>query len=237
VYALSLGAVGVEDVLRAVRALGAHRYVAGRLLLVHAFAAEAVGGEAGEWAKEVLGNAGVEKASRDERLWRRATEAEAAAVLEAFWAPGEASADARERLAVRLRAHGLAAPEHAPFNESAEEEMHPVLVDAGWELLPLAALDPERHRGAIGAFGEAIAYESARFEEETAIPAPTTLIELPAIGAAELLGGVDDDGRLVEPFVVWAQGHETYVDYVIRGVRRAAKLSPPLPDPREPGSS
>jgi hypothetical protein len=225
VYALSLGVFGVDDALRAVRALGAHRYVAGRLLLVHAFAAESVGGEAGDWAKRVLAEHDVDKASRDERLWRRATEAEVATVLESFWRPGAPAADARERLAVRLRAHGLAVPDHAPFDESAEDEMHPVLVDAGWELFPLGALDPERHRGAIGAFGEAIAYESARFEEETAIPPPATLVELPAIGPAELLAGADDEGRLVEPLVVWAEGHETYLDYVIRGVRRAAKLA------------
>ena len=40
----------------------------------------------------------------------------------------------------------------------------------------------------------------------------------------ELLRGVDDEGRLAEPLVVWADGDETYLDYVVRGVRRAAKL-------------
>lgn len=52
----------------------------------------------------------------------------------------------------------------------------------------------------------------------------THLYELPALGAAELLRGVEPDGALAEPLVVWVQGDETYVDYVVRGVRRAAKL-------------
>ena len=102
--------------------------------------------------------------------------------------------------------------------------MHPLLVDAGRELLPIGSLDAERHRGAIAAFGDELTFDSARFEEETAIPPVATLCELPAIGPAELLRGADDDGCLAAPLVVWAQGNETYVDYVVRGVRRAAKL-------------
>ena len=74
--------------------------------------------------------------------------------------------------------------------------MHPLLVDAGWELLPLAQLDPERHRGAMSAFGDGLSFESARFEEETAIPPLSHLYELPAIGPVELLQGVDPAGLL-----------------------------------------
>jgi hypothetical protein len=29
---------------------------------------------------------------------------------------------------------------------------------------------------------------------------------------------------MVEPLVVWVEGNETYLDYVMRGVRRAAKI-------------
>jgi hypothetical protein len=123
-----------------------------------------------------------------------------------------------------LDRHELPGSGHAPFDESAEDEMHPLLIDAGWELLPLAALDPRRHRGAMDAFGDALAFESARFEEETAIPATTHLYELPALGPVELLRGADDDGTLAAPLIVWADGDETYLDYVVRGVRRAARL-------------
>lgn len=229
--AISLGARRVEEAVRVVRALGGHRYVAGRLHLVHAFAFAAVPDDASgalaparAWAHGRLADARVDPASRDESLWRRSTEAEMAAVLEAFWTPGDRAEAARDALRAMLSRHGLAPGEHAPFDETVEDEIHPLLVDAGWELVPLAQLDAERHKGALAAFGTALAFESARFEEETAIPPTAHLYELPAIGPVELLRGADAEGSLAAPLVVWAEGDETYVDYVVRGVRRAAKL-------------
>jgi len=228
--AISVAAMRVDEALRVVRALGSHRYVAGRLHLVHAFAFAALPGdlpgldEGRSWAKATLAEEGVDPASRDEGLWRRCTDAELAAVLAAYWTPGDTALAARRALEDLLRRHDLPLPLHPPFDESAEDEMHPLLIDAGWELVPLAALDPQRHRGAMDAFGDALAFESARFEEETAIPATTHLYELPALGPVELLRGAADDGTLAAPLVVWADGDETYLDYVIRGVRRAAKL-------------
>jgi hypothetical protein len=228
--AVSVAATRVDEALRVVRALGSHRYVAGWLHLVHAFAFAAVSAGAAEladaraWAEQTLARDELDVASRDESLWRRSTDAELLVVLAAFWAPGEDSARARGALERLLARHELAVPAHEPFDESAEDEMHPLLIDAGWELLSLAELSPVRHQGAIAAFGDALAFESARFEEETAIPPLTHLYELPALGAVELLRGVDDDGQLAAPLVVWAEGDETYVDYVVRGVRRAAKL-------------
>jgi hypothetical protein len=228
---MELGATRVDEALRSVRALGAHRYVAGRLHLVHAFAlaalpegtAEALA-EARAWGRATLADARVDAASRDEALWRRCSDAEVAAVLEGFWSPGAAAAAARGALGELFARYELGVPAHAPFDEAAEESMHPLLVDAGWELLPLAQLDPERHRGAIAAFGDALSFESACFEEETAIPPPVHLYELPAIGPVELLRGAGEDGALAVPFVVWAEGDEIYLDYVVRGVRRAARL-------------
>jgi hypothetical protein len=229
--ARSLGVTRVGDALRAVRALGTHRYVAGRLHLVHAFAYSCVPDDAGgvlaagrAWARGVLSDGSVDDASRDEALWRKGGEDEIVAILDAFWTPGSRADAARHSLHAALRRCGLEAGEAEPFDEAAEEGMHPVLVDAGWELVALASLDAERHRGAIAAFGDALSFESARFEEETAIPARPSLVELPALGPAELLRGARDDGTLVAPLVAWTEGHETYVDYVIRGVRRAAKL-------------
>jgi hypothetical protein len=229
--AYALGARRADEAVRVVRALGSHRYVAGRLHLVHALALAAITedeagvlAEARAWADRTLADATLDAASRDERLWRRCGDAEVAAVLEAFWIPGEPASAARARLRALLERHELSAPDHPPFDEGFEEAIHPVLVDAGWELMALSALDPERHRGAIGAFGDALAFESACFEEQTAIPAQAHLYELPALGPIELLRGAGDDGSLACPFVVWADGHDSYIDYVIRGVRRAAKL-------------
>lgn len=235
--AVSLGATRADEAVRVVKALGAHRYVAGRLHLAHAFAFAATPdadgaplGAAKAWAREVLSTPDVDAASRDERLWRRSSEAEIAAVLEAFWIPGPRRDAARHALRAFLTQHELPVPSHAPFDEGVEDAVHPLLVDAGWELLGLRELDPTRHRGAMDAFGSALAFESAAFEEDTAMPRPTHLYELPALGAVELLEAADDDGALAEPLVVWVEGHETYLDYVLRGVRRAAKLPERDPD-------
>jgi len=225
-----------REMVRVVRALGQHRYVAGRLHLVHAFAIDAAFaggddavraalGEAKAWADGVLADDDVDKASKDERLHRRATDAELAAVLSAFWANG---AEARERaslaLAERLVAIEVEPPdlEAAPFDESREEDVFPLLVDAGWELLPLAALEPERHKGAIAAFED---FEVAKFEEESAAAHEPPMFELPALGALELLAATDEEDHVRAPLVVWASGHEVYIDYLLRGVRRAAKLT------------
>jgi hypothetical protein len=225
--AMSLGATHAEQAVRAIRALGGHRYVAGRLHLIHAFALVDVPdsglSDARAWAETALGTASLDAATRDERLWRRCTDAELVAVVDGFWT-GAGAIATRAALEDRLARHGFFARDGTPFDEEDADEVHPLLIDAGWELVPLALLDPERHRGAMNAYGDALAWESARFEEETAIPPITHLYELPALGVVELVRGVSGDGALAAPLVVWADGDETYLDYVVRGVRRAAKL-------------
>jgi hypothetical protein len=221
----------VEQALRVVRALGTHRYVAGRAHMVHAFAFDAVPDDAGgvlaqarAWAAQTLSDPRVDPGSRAEALWRRAPDAELLAVLDAFWTPGPRADAARDGLLDRIERHDLRVQPRTPFDEVDEDDIHPLLVDAGWELVPLGALDTQRHAGCIAAFDTPLALESARFEEDTAIPPVPTLYELPAIGPVELLRAVDTDGGLTEPLVIWTQGHPTYIDYVLRGVRRAAGL-------------
>ncbi|HTB73981.1 MAG TPA: hypothetical protein VK762_12090 [Polyangiaceae bacterium] len=234
--AIDLGVRRVDEALRLVRALGSHRYVAGRLHLAHAFAVAAVGDDAAgalaaarEWALTTLGQGqrgrgDLDLGSRDERLWRRCSDAELAAVLDAYWTPGSRSQAARGTLRGLLEQHGLPAGHHAAFDESVEDQIHPLALDAGWELLRLQELHADRHKGAIASFGDDLAFESACFEEETAIPSLPHLYELPAVGATELLDGANDDGTLKEPFILWVQGNETYLDYVFRGICRAARL-------------
>jgi hypothetical protein len=218
-----------EAAARVVRALGQHRYVGGRLHLVHAFAFRALDespelAEAIDWARGVMADASIDKASRDERLFRRSTETELAQILAAVWGTGAV----RERTHARLREHLWAAelpvPDHAPFDEAREDETFPVLVDAGWELLPLAGLDAERHKGVIQSFGEPILWDAAIFEEQSRVEPAPYLQELPAFGPAELLAGARDDGTLAAPLPVWTSGPETYHGYVLRGVLRAAKI-------------
>lgn len=225
-----------DELVRFVRALGKHRYVASRMHVVHAFAIEAAAkatadpalDEAGAWAARTLGSGVIDLASKDERLFRRASDAELAAVVDAFWAAGDRTRVARDLLRERLAAIDVDVgreTEREPFDEAREDDVFPVLVDAGWELLPIAAFDPERHKGAIQAFGDPLAFEVARFEEENAIPKVVPLHELPLLGATELLGALDADGRVRAPFVLWTEGNETYLDYLLRGVLRAAKLT------------
>ena len=191
-----------------VRALGKHRYVAGRMHFVHALAACDVL----DWARDVIADDTVDKASRDERLVRPVSDEELGAVLARFWSE-DTGAEACDALLERLERFEVEVV--AP--EEDEEGVFPLLVDAGWELLPLGELDVERHRGAIEAFGERIHYDVAKFEEQEHLPPVVHLQELPAIGAAELVHGLD-------PFGIWLSGNETYQDYVIRGVLRAAKI-------------
>jgi hypothetical protein len=231
--AIDLGVRSVDQALRFVRALGTHRYVAGRLHLVHAFVIAAIGDDAAgvltaarAWALATLEGGGrdIDLGSRDERLWRRCADAELSAILDAYWTPGERSRAGRSALRALLERHELAVSDHEAFDESAEDQIHPLALDAGWELLPLHELDPARHKGAIASFGDDLAFESACFEEETSIPALPHLYELPAFGATELLDVANDDGTLQQPLILWVQGNETYLDYVLRGVCRAARL-------------
>ena len=174
--------------------------------------------DAAAWARSVLADPGVDAASRDERLHRRASDAELCAVLRAFWTPGPHRDRARALLLARLEAIGVDEPsaeDATPFDEAREEDIFPLLVDAGWELLPLHRLEPARHQGAIDAFGDALSFEVAKFEEENAVPRAPTLHELPAMGCTELVHLLDAEGRPRAPFVVWASGLiPTWITYV-----------------------
>ena len=233
--AFELPAEDVDAVLRVVRALGSHRYVVGRLHMVHAFAFASAGAHAREdgaaalleadaWARGVLADPSIDIDSRDERLYRASSETEVAAVLEAFWRPGHAADVARDALRGWLAKAALPESDAAPFDERVEEDIHPLLVDAGWELSPLKTLDPTRHRGAIEWFGEPIDFEVACFEEENAVPPRRYLQELSGFGPAELLRGADALGFLDAPLAVWTEGNARYHEYVLAGVQRAAKL-------------
>ena len=169
--------------------------------------------------------------SRDERLWRKASEDEVGALLEVYWA-SDADAGARavkERLAAALAAID-ATVDLAPFDEDVDEGgIFPVLIDCGWELHPLGALEEERHKGAIDSFGDPFTFLVARFEETAKGDGgepPVYLQELTALGPAELLRGVDKEGRLVATLTLWNEGPEPYLDYVLRGALKSAKLAP-----------
>ncbi len=213
---------------RVVRALGGNRYVARRLHEVHAFAFAAAGEsealvEGRAWAQRVLQDPSIDSDSKDPALLRAASEKELAAVLAAFWGDGDDAAAARARLRDLLVGVGATVTPGRLFDEHAEDDIYPVLVDAGWELLPIAELCSERHRGVLESF-EPLELASARFEEESAIPRRQYLFELPLLGARELLHPSDEWGDLRDPLVLWSSVEATYEDYIVRGVLRAAKV-------------
>jgi hypothetical protein len=216
--------------VRFVRALGKHRYVAGRLHQIHAFVFAAAGARPGledahAWATRILADPDVDSASRDERLQRRSSDEELVLALDAIWH------DVAAREALRTSLHAVGATLDAvPFDEGAEDTMYPALIDAGWELLPLSALEADKHAGVIRALdaqeGDAD-YVVARFEEENVIPPVPSLYELPLLGGVELLDAFEsdhDDAQTFAPFAVWTQGHPVYLDYLLRGVAKVAKL-------------
>jgi len=216
--------------VRVVRALGANRYVAARLHSVHAFAIAAadpseVLAEAQAWAKGVLADPNIDRDSKDPRLLRDVTDKELLAVLSAYWDEdavlGRTKAPAR--LGAMLAAIGVAPSDGPLFDEGHEDDMYPVLVDAGRELLKVAELDAERHKGLVETY-EPIELASERFEEESAIPPREYLFEIPLLGATELLRPADEWGDLRAPFVVWSSAPATYEDYLVRGVLKAAKV-------------
>jgi hypothetical protein len=137
----------------------------------------------------------------------------------------------RRSLRTRLASIGIAASDRqvSPplFDESREAEVFP-LIDAGWELLPLAELDPERHRGLIehDEFKRARAQEIAGGADSAAATGPSLPIlqELGLFGPAELLSLCESSGVLQACPTLWTSGPQFVHDYVLQGVARAAKL-------------
>jgi hypothetical protein len=179
-FGFELDDVTGEELVRFVRALGKHRYVDGRLHVVHAFAVEAAHAatadpaldDAAAWASRVVSGP-IDLATKDERLFRKVTDPELVAVLDAFWSAGERRSVAHDKLRARLASIEVdleAECSRLPFDEDREDDVFPILVDAGWELVAIARFDRERHRGAIDAFGDEVGYQGAKFDEENAIP-------------------------------------------------------------------
>lgn len=156
----------------------------------------------------------LELDSRDPRLWRAATADEVASVMELFWTRAPEGEAARRHLGEVLRQAGLGEPDHTPFESDVDEPPHPELVMLDWVFLPVDELDTERHRGALKAM------EDSGDEVD---PSEPIYVEGPTLSEAELVAGCPR-GTLPSDPVFWADGPYSYVDYVFRGVGKAAKL-------------
>ena len=208
-----------EELARLVAALGRHRYLREADLRLHFAIDRALAGEGAGFAEasaafEAEVEDAVDLGSRDPRLWRVASAQEVGEVFERLWAPDDRGAAARDRLGEVLRGAQLPDLDHAPFASDVDEPPHPELVLLDWVFLPVDELDTDRHRGALRAM------EDSGDEVD---PSEPIYVEGPTISEVELRFGCPR-GALPSDAMFWADGPYSYVDYVFRGVSKAAKL-------------
>src|SRR6266542_1111621 len=159
----------------------------------------------------------LDPASRDPSLWKYADTEVVIGALSVFWTKGDEAERAKEQLRRGLEQTEIELPSHAPFRSDPEEPPHPEIILLDWEFFPIEELDPERHSGALRALEIA--------GDEVNISAPV-YVEGMCIGYPELVLGAPQ-GVLPVDFTVWCDGDYSYVDYVFRGVAKAAKLVDP----------
>jgi hypothetical protein len=221
--AWSFSARTLDEVASLLRALGRHRYVREADHALHWTVDEALSahapfaGHAAAFRERRLREPGLDVASRDPSLWRYADTEEVIEALAIFWDDGPAAIEAKERLARALAESGLELASHAPFKANPEEPPHPELVLLDWELFPIDELDIERHAGALRALevaGEEVNVSAPVYQEAVTLAFP------------ELTTGARN-GVLPDDFLVWSDGDYCYVDYIFRGVAKAAKLADP----------
>ena len=221
--AWSFSAKTLDDLARLLRMLGKHRYVQEVDHRIHFMIDEALrdiptfAAHAKAFDARRSREPSIEIASRDPSLWRPASLDEVVAALSALWT-GDASGARRDKLRKLHAEAGLPAPDHAPFQASAESPPHPELITLDWVLLPIDELDAERHQGALDAMEE--------WAEEIANPSAPIYQEGPTLALPELCEGMKD-GQLVEEWIVWSEPPVSYADYVFRGASKAAKLEEP----------
>ena len=223
--AWSFSARTLDEVAQLLRMMGRHRYVRETSHALHwtvdhalsdraPFSARAAAFEARR-AKEP----DLDVTSRDPSLWEYADTEVVIEALSVFWTPGDAGDRAKARLRAVLEKTDLGLAQHEPFKADPEEPPHPELILLDWEFFPIQELDPERHEGAIRALeiaGDEVDVSAPVYQEGVTIAYP------------ELARGAPQ-GVLPTDFLVWSDGAYSYVDYVFRGVAKAARLvDPPL---------
>lgn len=219
----SFAARTADEVGRLVRSLGKHRYVREADLRLHWSVDRALetlprfAEPARAFRALQASDPELDPRSRDPRLWRSASADDVAEVLEVFWTPGVEAAVFAAALVSVMEKLELPAPEHEPFASTDADPPHPELVLLDWVLLPVDELDAERHAGALAALEDS--------GEEVDASAPVYQ-EGPTLALPELVVGATN-GVLADDFVIWADGPYAYVDYVLRGVAKAAKLVDP----------
>jgi hypothetical protein len=221
--AWSFSARTLDEVAALLRAMGRHRYVRETSHALHWSVDEALSDLPPFAARAAAFRArrdrepGLDVTSRDPSLWAYADTEVVIEALGVFWTKGERAVKATERLREILEESELGVATHAPFEADPEEPPHPELILLDWEFFPIDELDPERHEGALRALelaGEEVHVSAPVYQESACLAYP------------ELAEGAPQ-GVLPTDFLIWSDGAYSYVDYVFRGVAKAARLVDP----------
>jgi hypothetical protein len=219
----SFSARTADEVGALLRAMGRHRYVREVDHAIHWTVDEALSDRppfadrAARLRELRKKRPDLDLASRDPALFSYADTEVVIEALSAFWTPGPDAERASLRLGQLLVDTELGLASHAPFQSDPEEPPHPELIRLDWEFFPIDELDPDRHSGALRALELA--------GEEVNVSAPVYL-EATCLAYPELAMGAPH-GVLPTDFLVWSDGDYSYVDYVFRGVAKAARLVDP----------
>jgi len=213
----------LDEVAALLRAMGRHRYVREADHAIHWSVDEALSdrppfaARAQAFRERRAREPELDLASRDPSLFAYADTEVIIEALAAFWTPGDDAERAARRLGDLLVRADIELPTHAPFQSNPEEPPHPELIMLDWEFFPVDELDVERHSGALRALelaGEEINVSARVYVESVSIAHP------------ELAHGAPH-GVLPTDFLVWSDGDYSYVDYIFRGVAKAARLVDP----------
>jgi hypothetical protein len=213
----------LDEVAALLRAMGRHRYVREADHGIHWSIDEALSdrppfdARAAAFRERRAKEPDLDPGSRDPSLWKYADTEVVIEALAAFWSPDEAADRARAKLTGALEEADVELAAHEPFQSNPEEPPHPELILLDWEFFPIDELDPERHEGALRALelaGEEVDASARVYVESVCIAYP------------ELVRGAPR-GVLPADFLVWCDGDYSYVDYVFRGVAKAARLVDP----------
>ena len=137
--------------------------------------------------------------------------------LSVFWTKGTNRRPPFARLRAILEETELGLAEHEPVSGRSRRAAAPRAHPPRLGIFSIDELDPERHEGALRALelaGDEVNVSAPVYQEGVCIAYP------------ELARGAPQ-GVLPTDFLVWSDGAYSYVDYVFRGVAKAARLVDP----------
>jgi hypothetical protein len=221
--AWSFSARTLDEVAALLRSMGRHRYVRETDHALQWSVDEALSfrepfaARAAAFRAKRASHPDLDVTSRDPLLWQYADTEVVIDALSVFWTKSEEGDRARANLRRILEESEIGLASHEPFRSDPEEPPHPELVLLDWEFFSIDELDAERHSGALRSL------EMAAEEVDVSAPA---LQEATCIAYPELVRGAPQ-GVLPTDFLVWSDGAYSYIDYVFRGVAKAAHLVDP----------